>query len=152
MWCRLSVLANERLTRRVFLWANNQAQGSKKNWAFNVRKFFISNQSPHLANVEHLHLAEMVIPNSDSIMCEAEKIKWLTSINCQETQHGVGTNKLRSYNTFKITFEAEAYVRSNLPGAHRRAQAQFIAGVAPPAVETGRYASTGKALFSMQVS
>ena len=122
MWCRLSVLPNERLTRRVFLWANNQAQGNKKNWAFKVRKFFVSNQSPHLANVEHLHLAEMVIPNVDSILWEAEKVKWLTS-----------------YNTFKTTFEAETYVRANLPRTQRRALAQFRAGVAPLALETGRY-------------
>ena len=74
MWCRLSVLPNERLTRRVFLWANNQAQGNKKNWAFKVRKFFISNQSPHLANVEQLHLVEMVIHNLNSILWEAKKV------------------------------------------------------------------------------
>ena len=34
MWCRLRVKPNERLTRSVFQWANNQAQGSKKNLAF----------------------------------------------------------------------------------------------------------------------
>ena len=28
--CRLSVMPNERLTRRVILWANNLAQGNKK--------------------------------------------------------------------------------------------------------------------------
>ena len=104
-----------------------------------LRKFFILDRSPHLANVEHLHLAEMVIPNVDSILWEAEKAKWFTSINREEAQHGVGKNKLRSYNTFKTTFEAKAYVRANLPRAHRRAPAQFRAGVAPLALETGRY-------------
>ena len=56
----------------VFLWANNQ--GNKKNWAFKVRNFFISNQAPHLANVEQLHLAVMVIHNLDSILWEAKKL------------------------------------------------------------------------------
>ena len=111
--------------------------------AFKVRKFFISNQSPHLANVEHLHLAEMVIPNVDSILWEAEKVKWLTSINREEAQHCVGKNKLRSFNTFKTTFEAETYVRANLPRAQRRALAQFRAGVAPLALETGSYQGLG---------
>ena len=92
-----------------------------------------------MANVEHLHLAEIVIPNVNSILWEAEKAKWLTSISREEAQHGVGKNKLRSYNTFKTTFEAKAYVRANLPRAHRRAPAQFRAGVAPLALETGRY-------------
>ena len=81
----------------------------------------------------------MVIPNVDSILWEAEKVKWLTSINREEAQHGVGKNELRSYNTLKTTFEAETYVRANLPRAQRRALAQFRAGVAPLALETGRY-------------
>ena len=104
-----------------------------------MRKSFISNQSPHLANVEHLHLAEMVIPNVDSILWEAEKVKWLTSINREEAQHGVGKNELRSYNTFETTFEAEAYVRAYLSRAQRRALAQFRDGVAPLTLDTGRY-------------
>ena len=49
----------------------------------------MSNQSPHWANVEHLHLAEMVIPNLDSILWGGEKVKWLTLINREEAQHGV---------------------------------------------------------------
>ena len=70
----------------------------------------------------------MVIPNVDSILWEAEKVKWLTSINREEAQH-----------TFKTTIEAETYVRANLLRAQRRALAQFRAGVAPLALETGRY-------------
>ena len=31
----------------------------------------------------------MVIPNIDSILWEAKKVKWLTSINLKEAQHGV---------------------------------------------------------------
>ena len=113
---------------------------NKKNWAFNLRKFFISNQSHHLANVEHLYLAEMVITNVDSILWEAEKVKWLTSINREEAQHGVGKNKLRSYNTFKQLLKPKPmFNRANLPRAQRRALAQFRAGVAPLALETGRY-------------
>ena len=72
------------------MWANKEAQGNEKNWAFKGRKFFILNHSPHLANVLHLHVVEMVIPNLDSIMWEGEKVKWLTSINGEEAQHGVG--------------------------------------------------------------
>ena len=41
-------------------------------------------------NVEQLYLAEMVIPNLDIILLEAEKVTWLTSINRVEAQYGVG--------------------------------------------------------------
>ena len=96
-----------------------------------MKKFLILNQSPHLANVEHLHLAEMVISNLDS-----EKVKWLTSINREEAQHGVAKTKLRSYYTFKTAFKADAYVRANLTRAQREALVQFRAGVAHLALET----------------
>ena len=43
-----------------------------------------------MANAEQLHLAEMVIPNLDSSLWEAEKVKWLTSINREEAQHSMG--------------------------------------------------------------
>ena len=89
-------MPNERVARREFRWTNSQAQGDMKSWACKVRKFFISNQSPHLANVEQLHLMEMVIPNLEQILWEAEKVKWLTSIHREEAQYGVGKNKLRS--------------------------------------------------------
>ena len=46
-----------------------------KEWVFNVGKFFISNQSPQLADIEQPHLAEVVIPILDSILWEAEQVK-----------------------------------------------------------------------------
>ena len=55
----------------------------------------------------HIHAYKKVIPHLDSILWKAEKVRWLTSINREEAQHDVGKNKLRSYNTFKTTFEAE---------------------------------------------
>ena len=51
----------------------------------------------------------------------------------------MGKNKLRSYSTFNTNFEAEAYVRANLPRAQRRALAQLRTRVALLALETGRY-------------
>ena len=123
----------------MFHWANNQTQGNKKNWAFKVKKFSILNKSPHLVNIEPFQLVEMVIPNLDSILWEVERVIWLTSMNREEAQHGVGKHKLGSFNTFKTTFEAEAYVRANLPRWQSRVPAQLRAGVAPLALETGRY-------------
>ena len=39
-----------------------------RNWAFTSRKFFISKQAHHLANIDPLHLAEMLITNLDAIL------------------------------------------------------------------------------------
>ena len=79
--------------------ANNQAYGNKEHWA--VRIFFISNQLHQLANIEHLHLAEMIIADINAILWEAEKAKWLTSIICEEAQYGV---VLRPNHIFKVIY------------------------------------------------
>ena len=65
------------------------------NWAAIGRDVLynrISNQVHPLANVNRIHLAEKVIPNVDAILWEAEKVKWLTSTNRDEAQHGLGIN------------------------------------------------------------
>ena len=76
----------------------------------------------------------MIILNFD-----AEKVKWISSINQEEAQHAVGITKLRSYNTFKTSFKAEPCVNATLPRTKGRAFVQFKAGVVPLALGTGRY-------------
>ena len=57
----VAVMPNGLLTRRVFQWADVQAQGNKKNWGLRVGNF-ISKQMQNLANVDQLHLVKMGIP------------------------------------------------------------------------------------------
>ena len=46
---------------------------------------------------------------------------------------------MRTYRTFKFSYETEAYVTAILPIKHRAAFAKFRCGVAPIRLETGRY-------------
>ena len=65
--------------------------------------------------------------------------QWLEEVNRVQARRGTGLNKLRTYRTFKQTFQTEAYVDLLLPRTHRSALAKFRSGTAPLRLETGRY-------------
>ena len=67
-----------------------------------------------------------LIPNLGALLWEAEKCVWLTSVNREEVQNGVGKNKLWSYNSFKTNFEAKPCVKANLPRAEGRMKLVFF--------------------------
>jgi hypothetical protein len=68
-----------------------------------------------------------------------QRAKWIEELERDSARRGEGGNKLRTYRTFKHVYEIEPYVEQLLPPRHRRAIAQFRAGVAPIRLETGRY-------------
>ena len=86
----------------MFKCVNNQAQNNKKSWAFETSKFFISNQLHHLANFDHLRLAQMTKFKFRCRIVDAEEVGWLTSINRGEAQQGVDI-LLRPHSTFKVS-------------------------------------------------
>jgi hypothetical protein len=54
----------------------------------------------------------------------------------------VGSNKLRTYCTFKTTSITEKYLKVPMQFKQRSALAKFRCGVAPLHIETGRYTNT----------
>jgi hypothetical protein len=67
---------------------------------------------------------------------------WSDRLNDDHTRRHGGTNKLRVYRTFKSVFNPEPYLTNRLPIKYRRAMSQIRCGVAPIAVELGRYCNT----------
>ena len=55
LWCRLCNLNSGRFTKKIFVWAEQQALGNKKNWVFHVRRFFNSLQMNHMSNSRYTH-------------------------------------------------------------------------------------------------
>ena len=132
-WKRLCSMPDNRLCKRVFLWANQMR--NVKNYAHTVRTYFSSLHLSHLASTV-LVLSSNDLNRLDQAVAVAEKEKWLLQINRAEG------NKLRTYCTFKNAFDTEPYVQSIMPRQHRSALAKFRCGVAPLALETGRYTNT----------
>ena len=132
-WKRLCNMPDDRLCKRVFLWADQTR--NVKNYAHTVRTFFASLHLPHLANTD-IVLSRRDIQCLDQAVAMADEEKWLQLINKPEG------NKLRTYCLFKNTFETEPYVQSIMSRQYRSALAKFRCGVAPLALETGRYTNT----------
>ena len=65
--------------------------------------------------------------------------QWQIDVNRDESRTGNGGNKLRTYKTFKQTFQIETYCKTVFNRSHRSALAKFRSGTAPIALETGRY-------------
>ena len=76
------------------------------------------------------------------VLTEWEEARWFNDLQRVNAVRGQGRNKLRTYRLFKNDFATESYVQMNMSIAQRRAIAQFRTGVAPLALETGRYIGT----------
>jgi hypothetical protein len=64
---------------------------------------------------------------------------WHEQLAKEEANHGRGRNKLRLYRRYKCLLAPEPYLTSCVKQIHRKALAKFRCGVAPLAIETGRY-------------
>ena len=65
------------------------------------------------------------------------KTNWRTELDKVNRPNG-NRSKLRSYRSFKETFDTESYILSDIPKSHRSALAKFRCGVAPIKLETGK--------------
>ena len=134
---RLCKMTNDRISRRVFCWAF-QSSVSKKNWISNVHSLLEKVRMPHLFDVNCVFLPRD-LKVLDSVLFSEFESSWFENLSRDVVHEGRGRNKLRTYRNFKNVYETEMYVKKLLPRAERSALAKFRLGVAPIAIETGRY-------------
>ena len=139
-WNRLRNLDNDRLNRKVLVWADSFGGPNKRNWNFKIKDKF-----------KECDILESYVLNNDTsnfsfiknTICDkifnAYMSKWHTDLNRTTALRGNGLNKLRVYRQFKHSFNTEQYMLINMPISARSAYAKFRCGVAPIRVETGRY-------------
>ena len=135
-WCRLINMSNERMNKKVFLWCNEIAS---KNWNFKVKQFLTNLNREEYTEVDSPLESLPFIQDISECMEILNEQQWLEIINKEEIKSKKGKNKLRTYNTFKSSFNSEPYVYNIMPKSHRSAYAQFRCGTAPIKLETGRY-------------
>ena len=95
-----------------------------------------------LTDSTHQYQWQQVKQTVENCLWTAFKEKWHRSLNREGAIRGEGEyggNKLQTYWIFKQQFEVEQYVKIPMPIKHRKALAKFRCGVAPIAIETGRY-------------
>ena len=140
LWCRLTCMCQNRLTKKVFNWNLAAARINKKNLCFRMRSKFTALGLQHLNDVSKAHSAGEVLEYMDRPTCFFEDIeqKWQSELWNDQRRNGCG-NKLRTYRTFKNDFSEEPYISMNITLSQRRALASLRCGVAPLLIETGRY-------------
>lgn len=140
-WRRMCDMPNTKLCNRIFIWAYSLSD-TKKNWIFHVKHYFDSIQMSYLSRTD-VRYSNTDQNDLDMVLSEIEERKWFEQVNKMESRRpGQGRNKLRTYCLFKSTFNTENYVKCILNRAQRSSFAKFRCGVAPLAIETGRYTNT----------
>jgi uncharacterized protein YeaO (DUF488 family) len=143
VWCRLVNMSGDRVNKAVFVWARGVAPSrNRKNWCARVLGKFSELHIRDLCDVHDGISAAAVRRAVDTRLSECTHAEWSAAVNREEAIRGPGRNKLRLYRTFKTEFGTENYVRDVLAGRQRSALAKFRCGVAPIALETGRYTNT----------
>jgi hypothetical protein len=138
-WSRLSIMDNDRVNKKIALWANAVSGRSCKNWFYNVKSMLNSNDLNQYIDIATRIPKHSLVKSIESVLHTKYCIDWLQSIQSVTGPSGRGNNKLRTYCQFKKEFGTEVYCKIIMPPRHRAAFSKFRCGVAPLKIETGRY-------------
>ncbi len=126
LWNRLINMDVDRLTKKIFMY-DYEKRRTAGSWCSDILKIFRS-----LDNVEqYTSLMTVNLVYVKDKLHEIEKQQWETDV--------LHVPKLRTYCTFKHSYEVEPYVYKVYNRSHRSILAQFRSGILPLKIETGRY-------------
>ena len=140
-WYRLRSMDENRINSRVFKWAAQKGNSRCKNWCFRLKQQFAHCNIQTLFYEENIHLVskDFVKQKIKQKLSHEYIMSWHNELERNVSRSGNGGNKLRTYRSFKHTYETETYISTILPRRYRSAYAKFRCGVAPIRLETGRY-------------
>ena len=134
-WSKLAAMNNNRLNKRISLWAFEKAGRSCKNWMHSVSQFLAANNFGQFSCItEAILSSRRFVTDFENNIYENFVTGWSSRINSNVGPSGRGRNKLCLYKTFKQNYIAENYYKHILPVSHR-----FRCGVAPIRIKIGRY-------------
>ena len=135
-WCRLKNMDNNRLNNKIYRWSESNMDRTK-NWTYRLKKHLNEINCAYIWNENNLNTRSVILTCEQAYL-RLYTDKWKAELNRERARRGNGQNKLRTYRTFKSTYETETYVKIIMPFSWRSAFAKFRAGVAPLRLETGR--------------
>jgi len=124
LWNKIVLMPDSRIPKRLLTWEINKGN----NWASEIKNIF--------------EIIEMLPCFDNMLVCDLDYTRAVLESN--EVNEWDNTRftkpKLRYYNLYKSTVEAEEYVRSTvISKSQRSVLAQFRSGTLPLFVETGRF-------------
>ena len=124
LWKKLVTMDEHRICKRVFNWDFHKC---KNNWSSEV--YAVLNFTG--LTDEFDSKIPCVLSDVRKILYEKYSVEWKNDL--------VNYPKLRTYRLIKFEFECEKYVDINLNRNERSVLAQFICGILPLRIETGRF-------------
>ncbi len=135
LWLRLINMDREMFASKVFWHSYTLVQGRCKNWCFLTIKMFnelgigfLTNENECVDKHSILETANNCL-HGKTLTC----IQWEYNLN-REVRNG--SNKLRTYRTFKNTFEAEMDLNKPMAFKFRKCFPMLKGGPAPLRIET----------------
>ncbi len=136
LWLRVMNMDREMIASKVFWHSYTLAQGRCTNWCFLTIKMFNefgmsfhTNENEGVDKHGILETANNYVHGKTTIQSEYNLNREVR--NC--------SNKLRTYRTFKNTFEIEMYLNKAMAFKFRKCFSMLRCGTAPLRIETGRY-------------
>jgi hypothetical protein len=141
LWSKLWKMPDNRMTKGIFLENHKLACKGKQTWSKRVIDIlgndtlepYKNNILVNATSVKHL------VKNVMDYYMNVYVTNWEENLFNDRRRNPLSRNKLRVYRQFKTAYEPENYLTKYINPRHRRAFAQFRAGVAPIGIETGRY-------------
>ena len=115
---RLYSLPEDRLNRKVFMWASQKRGINSRGWPGRACNFLNS------VGVD-ITLGCFHIQDVFTLSFDKDVYEWLSNTNRVNAQRGQGGNKLRTYSKFQTNFETEHYVQNARAPASRLAFVKF---------------------------
>jgi hypothetical protein len=138
-WCRITGMSNDRVNKRVSMWANVKAGNSCKNWPYRVKTKLITHGCVNFCDIHVPVYKHQLFSVFLPCVFQSSVDAWQNELDRETAKSGKGGNKLRVYRQFKSNFYTEFYCKNVLSTKYRGALAKFRSGTAPIRIETGRY-------------
>lgn len=147
-WIRTNKKVEGCLASQCCEWVQQQDRGSKnsKSWCSRVKSMFNSVGQHGMCDNMYVRVTSKasMLGELKQLMWTKNVADWTNEVNRVEGRRGKGRNKLRLYKTFKSEYKTEPYIQDIMSYKHRKALARLRCGVAPLAIETGRYTNTAE--------
>ena len=120
LWCRFKEMPEGRINKRIFSWSISNSSASCKNCFFKFKAHMTSLNLDIICDENSNFSKSFILKNIHEKVFSVFKSNWRSDLDNTHRPNG-SQSKLRSYKSFKDTFDTESYVLDDIPRAHRSA-------------------------------
>lgn len=107
-------MSENRVNSKINNWSEASSSSQCKNWNNKVNSMFLISGVTFSNNVIN---KKEINSRLRAAMLNKHVIDWHANLNRENATKGPGSNKLRTYRTFKTTYQTEIYLTCILPSS-----------------------------------